>query len=128
MVLQTGIIVFLAFWVYQEYLYNQYLQDYVSSFLQGGGLLVIILGTVGILALVGLGLYLKLIRGRRGSDGSKKVRGATNQTVGSKRILDPNVEQNIAETMRRTPAQASSDTPRPLRSREESQASSGEPE
>ncbi len=68
-VLQTVIIVFLAFWVYQEYLYNQYLQNYVDGYFQGSGLLVVILGSVGIFTLVALGLYWKLIRARKGLEG-----------------------------------------------------------
>ncbi len=129
MVLQTGIIVFLAFWVYQEYLYNQYLQDYVNSYFQGSGLLVVILGSVGIFVIVGLGLYWKLIRAGRGLESSERVSDEKNHTARTNRILEPHVEQNLTEMLRRIiPAETSTAHPGPVSDREDHQALGGQPE
>ena len=129
MMLQTGIIAFLAFWAYQEYVYNQYLQDYVSGFLQGGGLLVVMLGTVGILALVGFGLYWRFIRAREGLQGSERGSDVKRPTASTRKLLEPHVEQNLREMLQRTkPAERFTPQSMPMISREENQVSSGKDE
>ena len=128
MVLQSGIIVFLAFWVYQEYSYNQYLQDYLNNYVQGSGLLVVILGSVSIFVLVGVVLYSKLIRARRVLENSGRVDQGKDRDANSSKILEPHVEQQMIEMLRRTPAESSTVQPLPVLNREDAKASSSQPE
>ncbi len=122
---QSVIIIFLAFWVYQEFLYNQYLQDYVNSYFQGSGLLVVILGSIVAFVLVGMVLYSKLRRARGVLEESGQVKRVKKEDAGSSKILEPHVEQHLIEMLRRTtPADPSSSQPMPVLNREEPQASS----
>jgi hypothetical protein len=59
LVLQTGVIVGLSFWIYNEYMNNRYLQTYVSSLLSGGGSMIAFLGLGGVLGTALLGILLK---------------------------------------------------------------------
>lgn len=124
---QTVIIIFLAFWASQEFLYNQYLQDYVNSALQGSGLLIVILGSVGVFVLVGVVLYSKLRRARRILETSQRMKDEKTNDKGSSKILEPHVEQDLIEMLRRTtPADSSTSPPMPVLNREDPQAPSNQ--
>jgi len=56
MLLQTVVIVFLSFWLVQEYTYNIYFQAYVNDIVQADGSLIAILVFVSVLGLA-LGLF-----------------------------------------------------------------------
>src|SRR3989442_7175227 len=56
MLLQSMVILFLSFWVLQEYTYNVYFQVYVNDMVQTNGSLIAILVFVSSLGLV-LGLF-----------------------------------------------------------------------
>ena len=121
------VIVFLAFWAYQEFLYNHYLQDYVSGYIQGSGLLVVILGSIGVFVLVGVVLYSKLRRTRRVLETSHGVKDEKKDDAGSSNILEPHVEQHLIEMLRRTtPTDSSTVQPMPVLDREDPQASSNQ--
>ena len=118
--LQTLVIVFLAFWAYQEYAYNQYLQDYVNSSLQGTGLLFVILGSISVFALVGIVLYSKLRHTRRALETADKATSSKREAAGSRKILEPNMEQHMIEMLRRTtPADSSGSQQIPVSDRDE---------
>ncbi len=122
---QSVIMIFLAFWAYQEFLYNQYLQDYVNSYLQGTGLLVVVLGSIGVFVLVGLVLYSKLRHTRRVLETSGQLKKGKKEDPGSTKILEPHVEQHLIDMLRRTPpADSSTGQTMPVLNREEPQASS----
>jgi hypothetical protein len=99
--LQTVIIVSLSFWIYEEYLNNQYLQKYVNGSL-GGSLFSIILVAIGSFTGVVLVLFAKLRSARRELGGirSKKRLGSDGREQG--RLLDPQVEQHLIEMIRKT--------------------------
>ena len=123
-ILQTVIVVFLAFWAYQEYVYNQYLQDYVNSALQGSGLLFVILGSTGAFAVVGIVLYSKLRHTRRVLETAHKTTSMKRVDAGSKKILEPSMEQQLMEMLRRTkPADSSDSLQMPVLNNDEPQAS-----
>ncbi len=56
MLLQSMVILFLSFWVVQEYIYNIYFQAYVNDTLQANGSLIAIMIFVSVLGLA-LGLF-----------------------------------------------------------------------
>src|SRR5690348_4789681 len=56
MLLQSIVIIFLSFWLVQEYTYNTYFQAYVNDMLQANGSLIAILVFVSVLGLA-LGLF-----------------------------------------------------------------------
>ena len=122
--LQTLIILFMAFWIYQEYLNNPFLQRYVSGYFQGGSLAAIILVSIGSFGTVAMALFAKLRGARKqlegirstqrvGSDGSRPVHG-----------LDARTEQHLIEMIRKTTPIINSGTadPMPALRREDSES------
>ena len=122
--LQTVIILFMSFWIYQEYLNNPFLQTYVNGYFQGGSLDAIILVSIGSFGTVAMALFAKLrgarkqlegIRatGRVGSDGGRPVHG-----------LDARTEQHLIEMIRKTTPIINSGTadPKPTLRREDSES------
>ena len=121
--LQTLIILFMSFWIYQEYVNNPFLQTYVNGYFRSS-LAAIILISVGSSGTLAAALYAKLrgarkelegIRSRErvGSDGSQLVKG-----------LDSRTEQHLIEMIRKTTPIMSSGTagPMPTLRREEPQS------
>jgi hypothetical protein len=96
---QTLIILSLSFWIYEEYLNNQYLQRYVNGSFESS-LSAIILVSIGAFAIVALVLFAKLRGARRELGGirSRKL-GSEGREAGQ---LDPQVEQHLIEMIRRT--------------------------
>jgi hypothetical protein len=101
MLLQTLVISFLSFWIYQEYLNNAYFQAYVNGSLQAS-LTGIILVSIGSFTIVGLVLFGKLRSARRELGGirSKKRFGSDGRESGH--LLDTRVEQHLIEMIRKT--------------------------
>ena len=122
--LEAIIILFMSFWIYQEYLNNPFLQTYVSGYFQGGSIAAIILISIGSFGTVATALYAKLRGARRqlegirsrervGSDGSRPIRG-----------LDTRTEEHLIEMIRKTTPIINSGTadPMPTLRREDSQS------
>jgi len=102
MLLQTLLISFLSFWIYEEYLNNLYFQAYVNGYFQGGALAGIILVSIIVFAIVAVVLYLKLRRTRKELEGliSKETVGRDGR--GHSQPLDSRTEQHLIEMIRKT--------------------------
>jgi hypothetical protein len=105
MLAQTFVILFLSFWLYEQYLNDTYFQAYLNGSLQTNGLLLVISASIGIFATIGTGFYLRL-RGTRssldviiskGESGVQSSKGSTGITV-----LEPHVEQQLIEMLRKS--------------------------
>ena len=96
---QTLIILSLSFWIYEEYLNNQYLQRYVNGSFQSS-LSALVLVSIGSFAMVALVLFAKLRNARRELGGIRsRKRGSEGRGPGQ---LDPQVEQHLIEMIRKT--------------------------
>ena len=112
---QSLVIMFMAFCMYEEYLNNIYLQDYVNGYFQGSGLLLVILASIAVFAGIGIGIYAKL-RGTRGQlDLVVSKKGATfdSDKPGGKpiTILEPHVEQHLIDMIRKTTPSQGAEAP-----------------
>src|SRR5437016_11549617 len=58
-VLQSFVIAYLGFWMYQNYQNDFYFQAYVNASLQGSDFAIVALSSVGIFSAVAMGLYMK---------------------------------------------------------------------
>ena len=125
MLIQTFVIGFMAFWMYQEYLNNLYLQAYVNSSLQGYGLFAVALGSVGAFTSVAVGLFVKLRHTRRILEQSLTVEDGKTENGRSSSILEPHVERHLIEMIRKTtPAASSATSTMPVLKREEASSNS----
>ena len=127
MVFQSMIILFYVFWTYEEYMNNQYFQEYVNNSILGGAFTIIALSTVGIFSAVASGLFMKL-RGTR-----KELEQIHNETVSTSPTLtsntfnssptssglEPHVEQHLINMIRKTSPPETSSSTMPVLKREE---------
>jgi hypothetical protein len=60
LLLQLVIILFLSFWIFQEYLNNRYLRSYVSDSLRGTALNLLFLVAIGSFIIIAVLLYARL--------------------------------------------------------------------
>ncbi len=105
MVVQTVVIFFLSFWIFQEFQNNVYLQGYVNSFLQSSGVTLVALGSVSFFSAVAVFLFAKLRRTRKELD---TVLTEEHQPQGrTAGFLDNRTEEHLIEMIRKT-------TPQPL--------------
>lgn len=133
MSVQSLVIIFMGFWMYEEYLNNIYLQSYVNGYFQGIGLVVVILASIAVFAGIGIGIYARL-RGAHGQlDLVVSKTGTTfesDKTTGkSITILEPHVEQHLIDMIRKTTPAAGGDssaTGLPLLKRDDSSKSSSQ--
>ena len=102
MLLQSLVILFLSFWIYQEYLNNSYLQAYVSSYLGGYSLAVITLGSIGSFTAVAVVLYAKLRHTRRELEGMLSAERVGSGGGVRGQPLDSRVEQHLIEMIQKT--------------------------
>ena len=121
MVVQTFVILYFVVWSYEEYLNNQYFQNYVNNTLQGGVFGIIAISTVGIFSAVASGLYMKLRNTRKELEheisSETKQEGA--QGAGSS-VLAPHVEQHLINMIRNsTPSDTTSSSALPVLKRED---------
>jgi hypothetical protein len=102
LLVQTVMILFMGFWIYQEYLNNPYLQAYVNGFFQGDSLTAIILISIGSFATVALALYARLRGARKKLVGiiSKEAVGSYGGRLGEP--LDKWTEQHLLDMIRKT--------------------------
>ena len=120
MILQTVVIVFFVFWAYEEYLNNQYFQDYVNTTLGGGAFAIIAISTVGVFSAVASGLYMKLRNTRRELEQVISTETSPSEDHGSGSVLEPHVQQHIIEMIRKsTPPSTSGSTGMPVLRRED---------
>ena len=127
MIFQTMITVFYVFWTYEEYVNNQYFQNYVNNSITGGAFTIIALSTVGTFSAVASGLYMKL-RGTR-----KELEQIHNETVSTipapaantsssistSSVLEPHVEQHSINMIRKSNPTDASASVMPVLRREE---------
>jgi hypothetical protein len=108
-ILQSFVIAYLGFWMYENYQNDFYFQAYVNSSLQGSGFAIVALSSVGIFSAIAMGLYLKLRRTHKELEHLIMTEHSTPEDQGSKSILEPNVEQHLIEMIRKsTPTDAAS--------------------
>jgi len=102
MLLQTAVILFLLFWLVEEYTNNLYFQEYVNSFLQGSAFAAIVLISIIAFTVIAVFLYLKLKRTRKELEGllSTEKTGSGGSRRGQ--VLDNRTEQHLIEMIRKT--------------------------
>ena len=99
---QTIIILFMSFWVHQEYLNNSYLQVYVSGYLQGGAFATIGLISIGGFTTVAMVLFVKLRSTRKELEGILSTETVGVDGSGHGQRLDTRAEQHLIEMIRKT--------------------------
>jgi len=120
---QSFVIAYLGFWMYENYQNDFYFQAYVNSSLLGSGFTIVAFSSVGIFSAVAMGLYLKLRRTHRELEHLILTEHSPSEEQGSKTILEPHVEQHLIEMIRKSaPTETSASSPVPLLKRENSQA------
>jgi hypothetical protein len=108
-IIQSFIIAYLGFWMYENYQNDFYFQAYVNSSLQGSGFAIVALSSVGIFSAVAMGLYLKLRRTHRELEQLVITEHSSQEERASNTILEPHVEQHLIEMIRKsTPTDAAS--------------------
>jgi len=100
--LQTLIILFMSFWIQQEYVNNSYLQAYVSGYLQGGASTTISLISIGGFTTVAMALYAKLRSTRKELAGILSTESTGPDGRGHGTHLDTRAEQHLIEMIRKT--------------------------
>ena len=111
-VVQSFVIAYLAFWLYQNYQNDFYFQAYVNSSLRGGGFTIVALSSVGIFSAVAMGLYLKLRRTHKELEDVILTERSVPEEQSSKPLLEPHVEQHLIEMIRKsTPTEAAAVSP-----------------
>ena len=105
-IVQSFVIAYLGFWMYENYQNDFYFQAYVNSSLQGSGFTIVALSSIGVFSAVAMSLYLKLRRTHRELEHLILTEHAVPEEQGSKSILEPHVEQHLIEMIRKaTPAE-----------------------
>ena len=102
MIVQTLVIVYFAFWSYEEYLNNAYFQSYVNASLLGSGFAIVALSSVGIFSAVASGLYMKLRRTRRELEDLAASEPSSSTGQGSGSVFAPQVEQHLIDMIRKS--------------------------
>ncbi len=130
MALQTGVIFFLSFWIFQEFENNVYLQIYVNGFLQSSGVTLVALGSVGFFSVMAVLLFAKLRR--TGKELETVLTGERQPQEKPTGFMDNRTEQHRIEIIRRTTPQPPADpvtgSPLPVLKREDpAQSSSDRP-
>ncbi len=102
--LQTVVILFLSFWIWQEYQKNPYLQAYINNVLQGNGLTVIAAGAVGLFSFLSVLLFSRLHRTERELEAILHVENVTADQVRGSGFLDHRTEQHLIDMIRHSSA------------------------
>jgi hypothetical protein len=108
MITQTIIILFFSYWVFEQYTYDMYFQTYVNGLLANDGLLLVIIGSIMLFAMIGIGFYARLHSTRKRLDmalgiekNEKSSSTGSNKSNESITILEPHVEQHLIEMIRK---------------------------
>jgi hypothetical protein len=102
MLLQTLVILFLLFWLAEEYSNNLYFQAYVNSFVQGSSFAAIVLISIIAFMVIALVLFLKLRRTRKELEGLLSTDTVASGRSGRGQALDNRTEQHLIEMIRQT--------------------------
>jgi hypothetical protein len=102
LLVQSFVIAYLGFWMYENYQNDFFFQAYVNASLQGSGFTIVALSSVGIFSAVAMGLYLKLRRTHRELEHLILTEHSATEEQGSKSILEPHVEQHLIEMIRKS--------------------------
>jgi len=125
LLVQTLIILFMSFWIYQEYQNNTYLQAYVNGNLQAGSFTTLVFISIGLFTIVAIGLFLKLRSTRKELEGVLST--GTIGSGGTRRgqAGDARAEEHLIEMIRKTTPIMNSGTggPMPMLRRRDSQYS-----
>ena len=122
-ILQSFVIAYLGFWMFENYQNDFYFQAYVNASLQGSGFAIVALSSVGIFSAVAMGLYLKLRRTHKELEHLISTEHSAPEEQGSSTILEPHVEQHLINMIRKsTSTEASTSSSVPVLKRENSQA------
>src|SRR5436853_1832287 len=100
-ILQSFVIAYLGFWMYENYQNDFYFQAYVNSSFQGSGFAIVALSSVGIFSAVALGLYMKLRRTHKELEHLISTEHSAPEEQGSSTILEPHVEQHLINMIRK---------------------------
>jgi len=124
--LQTVVILFLSFWIYQEYLNNSYLQAYLTGNLQGISFTGIVLISIGLFTIVAIALYARLRSTRKELEGITSSETFRTGGRGRGQPVDTRTEQHLIEMIRKTmpimDSRPKTDGPMPTLSRKDSQS------
>src|SRR5436853_7482379 len=101
LLLQSFIIAYLGFWMYENYQNDFYFQTYVNASLQGSGFAIVALSSVGIFSAVAMGLYMKLRRTHKELEHLISTEHSAPEEQGSSTILEPHVEQHLINMIRK---------------------------
>ncbi len=125
LLLQSFVIAYLGFWMYENYQNDFYFQAYVNASLQGSGFTIVALSSVGIFSAVAMGLYMKLRRTHRELEHLILTEHSAPQEQGSDTILEPHVEQHLINMIRKSTSSETSgaSSSMPVLKRENSQSS-----
>src|SRR5713101_7375122 len=120
LIVQSFVIAYLGFWMYETYQNDYYFQTYVNASLQGSGFTVVALSSVGIFSAVAMGLYLKLRRTHRELEHLILTEHAPPEEQGASTILQPHVEQHLIEMIRKaTPSDTGATATMPVLKRDD---------
>ncbi len=125
LLLQSFVIAYLGFWMYENYQNDFYFQAYVNASLQGSGFAIVALSSVGIFSAVAMGLYMKLRRTHKELEHLILTEHSAPQEHGSNTILEPHVEQHLINMIRKSTSSETSgaSSSMPVLKRENSQSS-----
>jgi hypothetical protein len=102
MLIQTAVILFLLFWLVEEYANNAYFQAYVNSFAQGTLFAAIVAISIIGFILIALLLYWHLRKTRKELDRLLSI-GKTGTSGASRdQVLDDQTEQHLIEMIRKS--------------------------
>ncbi len=110
MSLQTIIILFLSFWIYNEYLSNPFLQTYVNGALPSTTIAIVSLGSIGFFSALAIVLVKKLRTAQKELGvvlSDETVRNVVTKKPG---FLDQQTEHHLVELIRRSNAQSNTAT------------------
>jgi len=111
LLLQSFVIAYLGFWMYENYQNDFYFQAYVNASLQGSGFAIVALSSVGIFSAIAMGLYLKLRRTHRELENLILTEHSAPEEQGSSTILEPHVEQHLINMIRKaTPGETNNES------------------
>ncbi len=109
--LQTFAILFLSFWIFQEYQNNKYLQAYLNTSLQGTGFTLIAILTVTGFGIAAILLFRKMREVQQELDEILSTESVRNAATHSRNYLDHKTEQHLMSMIRRTqPAETTTQT------------------
>ena len=102
LLLQFLVILFMSFWIYQEFMNNVYLQSYVNFNLQGASFTAIVLISIGLFTIIAVALYAKLRGTRKELEEIISADTLEPDESGRGQPGDSGAEQRLFEVVRRT--------------------------